>query len=97
MGLSSGAFIYEFFKVKNNDFSGVLVINENGITDEDDNSKITIKWEITLCAIIGNYSINIFLKNWNMYFRTPIDKKVELISAIEKNSNIETIDLTNNK
>lgn len=84
---------YTYFKTKNKDINGVVIIDKEGITDEDNDTKVLVKWEHISCMIIGKWAINIFVKNRNIYFRLPVDIKKKLVDGIMKYSDIEIIDL----
>lgn len=96
IGFSFFNFACIYFKTKNKDINGVVIIDEEGITDEDNDTKVLVKWNCISCVIIGKWAINIFVKEQNGYFRLPVDIKKKLVDGIMKYSNIEIIDLTIN-
>lgn len=84
-----------FLITKKSEFVGVLIIDKNGIVDEDNFAKFSYKWENISYIIMGKHSFNIFFNN-NAYLRLPINLKDELVSTIKRYSNVEIIDLTIN-
>lgn len=82
---------------KKSEFVGVLTIDKNGIVDEDNFAKFSYKWENISYIIMGKYSFNIFFNNNSGYLRLPVNLKDDLVSTIKRYSNVEIIDLTNNK
>ena len=97
LGICIIAFIYFYFKTKNSILDGKLIINKDGIIDEDCNVSVTCKWEGISYILIGKLSINIFLDNGLKYLRLPINIKEELLNAIDKYSKVELIDLVRDK
>lgn len=88
--------ICSYYKIKKRNLSGVLTIDESGITDEDEKIKFTYKWDSITYVIIGKYSINILLKDTAFYLRLPINIEKTLIKEINKYAKIEIIDLVSN-
>ena len=89
-----GLFFYTYFKTKKKELSGTITLDEDGIADEDKESKCVFKWNFISSVIVSNYSINIFLNNKNIYLRLPISIKKDVLKNIKKYSDIQILDLT---
>lgn len=93
-GINILNFLFRYNKIKNKSINGILTIDEEGISDEDEESKLDIKWKVVTFVIVGKYSVNILLENSEFYLRLPIAVKEKVIKGITKYSDIEIIDLT---
>lgn len=90
-----GAFLqYKSFKQNKSKKKNTLSIDEFGITDDNNNIKISSNWKDLNYVVIGNYSISV-LTTTNIYYEFPIDIKDKLISAINKHNTNKKLKIIN--
>lgn len=83
---------YVKFKKTSSSYSGTIIVNEEGITDKDNDKELLFKWKSIDFIVIANYSICILLNDTKLYLRLPLKEK--LIDSIKKvNNKVKIIDL----
>lgn len=78
-------FFVNFKKINISVHKGLIIIDENGITDNSESGfNLSVPWDRVDVAVIGNNTITILLKTNDYLFILPISIKEDIIKALKK-------------